>query len=113
MRNAEPDMIQRVNNDWKQMYMDLSFSFLMAAKSDPRIGPLHITLYMALLASYREQRSNPIYIFAAQVMPLAKIAGSTTYHRTIRQLAAYRYIRYIPSYTNVLGSLVEFRLENF
>jgi hypothetical protein len=85
----------------------LLISFVSAIKSDTRIGPMHISLYMALLYSWHEQGLvNPIYIFSSQLMPLAKISGLATYHRTMRQLAEYGYVKYVPSYYHLLGSLV-------
>lgn len=84
-------------------------SFFMFAAADPRIGPAHISMYMALLVCYSEQRLNPIYIFSTQLKPMVKISGPATYHRTIRQLHEYGYIRYVPSFYHGLGSLVYFK----
>ncbi|HMH32909.1 MAG TPA: hypothetical protein VK543_07755 [Puia sp.] len=85
-----------------------AIEFIIAIKQDARISPVHISLYLALLYCQSEQCMNPIYIFSAQVMPLAKISGPATYHRTIRQLHEYGYIKYVPSYYHLLGSLVYF-----
>lgn len=87
-------------------FVQQAVGFFSAAKKDPRIGPAHISLYMSLLYCYREQGINPVYIFSVQLMPLAKIAGPATYHRAIRELHALGYIKYVPSYYHLLGSLV-------
>jgi hypothetical protein len=94
--------------DFIETYLQLARDFFIATIRDVRISPVHISLYMALLNCYCQQLNNPIYIFSTQVMPLAKISGPATYHRTIRQLHEYGYIRYVPSYYHLLGSLVYF-----
>jgi hypothetical protein len=81
--------------------------FMRRAKEDPRIGPLHISLYAALLILWIDRGcAHPLSVFSHEVMPYCKITGPATYHRSIRQLAAYGYIRYVPSYNHLLGSLV-------
>jgi hypothetical protein len=83
--------------------------FFTSIKEDQRIGPYHISLYTALLKCWQERAfEQPLSVFSKEVMPLCMIAGSNTYHRTIRELHAYGYIRYIPSYNHFLGSLVYF-----
>jgi hypothetical protein len=74
-------------------------SFMNRAKEDPRIGPMHISLYMAILYRWSANGSSAsVKISARGLMPLAKIAGLTAYHRSIRQLNEYGYIRYEPSF---------------
>jgi hypothetical protein len=90
---------------------EVAIKFLNAVKADPRIGPTHISLFMAILYCKEEQGMNPIYIFSAQLMQLAKISGPATYHKTIRQLKDYGYINYIPSYFHLLGSLIYVNLK--
>jgi hypothetical protein len=83
--------------------------FFAAIGSDPRITALHISLYTALLHHWQSQGlETPLTAFSRQVMPLCKISGSSTYHRTIRELHQYGYISYVPSYNHFLGSLVYF-----
>ncbi|HTR29915.1 MAG TPA: hypothetical protein VMH27_11640 [Puia sp.] len=76
-------------------------------QEDPRISPVHISLYMAILHCWRAQGCrNPICVYAKDLMPVAKISGVATYHRSIRQLDEYGYIKYSSSRNHVLGSLV-------
>jgi len=83
--------------------------FFETIKTDPRIGPVHISLYAALyLRSSWKQYENPIYIFSSELKPFCKISSSATYHRSIKQLNEYGYIRYVPSFNRCLGSLVYF-----
>ena len=69
--------------------------FLKAIQKDPRIGIAHIGLY-AVLLTFR--KSGVIEICAKEVIPIAKIGTRSTYYRLIRELDAYGYVRYEPSY---------------
>jgi hypothetical protein len=81
--------------------------FLAGIREDPRIGPTHISLFVAIL-QYRNDHgfTNPVCVFGKDLMLLAKISAAGTYHRSIRDLHEYGYIQYIPSYNHFLGSLI-------
>lgn len=79
--------------------------FLDAVIEDPRVGPLHISLYVAILHFYNEQGQTPVSVFSKALMKQAKISSHDTYHRYIRELHQYGYVHYIPSYNPMLGSL--------
>ncbi len=84
-------------------------SFLEAVKNDPRIGTAHISLYLSLVGFWGEKNfENPLSVFSHEIMPLCKIAGAATYHRSIKELHEYGYIQYTASYNHFLGSLVCF-----
>ena len=81
--------------------------FLQAVKQDPRVGTGHISLYVSLVCLWCDNNfEEPLSVFSHELMPICKIAGSATYHRSIRELHEYGYIRYVPSYNHFLGSLV-------
>lgn len=81
--------------------------FLDVVIEDPRMGPLHISLYVAILHFYSEQQGQtPVSVFGKQLMKQAKISSHDTYHRYIRELHQYGYVHYIPSYNPLLGSLI-------
>ncbi len=81
--------------------------FFSAIENDPRINTTHISLYMGLLQFwYVHECKNPVSIFSREVMPLCKISGSATYHKCIKELSDYGYIKYIPSYYRNKKSLV-------
>ena len=82
-------------------------NFLNGARNDGRIGPSHISLFIAIL-QYAEERQgqNPVRVFSRELMPLAKISGSATFNKNIWELHSYGYIRYIPSYNHFLASLI-------
>jgi hypothetical protein len=89
-----------------RLYQYLLF-FLRHARDDARISAVHISLYTALIVyCENNERVHPFTVFSAELMPLCKISGTATYHRCIRELHEYGYIRYTPSYNHFLGSLV-------
>ena len=89
--------------------IDLMNDFFKRSRDDPRVGTVHISLYVSLLQLwYDEGMQQPLIVFSHDVMPLCKISASSTYHRIIRQLHEYGYIKYVPSYNHCLGSLVSF-----
>lgn len=82
-------------------------TFLESIKEDPRITRSHISLYVSLVSYWHTNNmKNPLCIFSREIMPACKISGIATYHRTIRELHEYGYIKYQPSFNHFLGSLV-------
>ncbi len=82
-------------------------AFFTAIREDPRINPVHISLFMAIMQHWNDNNcKSPICVFSRDLMQLAKISGVATYHRSIRELDEYGYIKYEPSYNHFLGSLV-------
>lgn len=76
-------------------------------KSDRRISTVHISLYMGFFFLWSLRNfQNPISITRSEMMQIAKIGGYATYHKCIKDLHAYGYIEYLPSYHPALGSLV-------
>jgi hypothetical protein len=84
----------------KQGSIEESLSvFFAGIEKDLRIGSIHLGLFAALLRYYSLSGFvNPISAYSYQIMPLAKIAASTTYHRCIRELSQFGYIRYERSF---------------
>jgi hypothetical protein len=73
-------------------------SFYATIESDVRIGTSHISLYMALLHQYNLfGDSNSVEILRDDIMRLAKIYSRKTYHRCIRDLHEFGYIKYHPA----------------
>lgn len=82
-------------------------SFYEAIRDDPRIGTSHISLYMALFQLYNLNGfKNPVSINRRRVMEVAKIGGVATFHKCIRHLDEFGYIRYEPSFDARVGSEV-------
>ncbi|AFD05362.1 hypothetical protein [Solitalea canadensis] len=75
--------------------------FFDAIQGDPKISVTHVSLFMAILKCYHNQGyKSPVTVFSYELMPIAKISSSATFHKTLRELAEYRYIRYEPSFNN-------------
>jgi hypothetical protein len=74
-------------------------AFVDAATEDPRLATTHISLYLSLFRLWMTKGGiDPLPIQRSEVMRVAKISGVATYHRCIRELDAYGYIRYQPSF---------------
>jgi hypothetical protein len=83
------------------------FRFMDKVGGDHRIGPTHISLFLAILYFYQKQEyAMPVYVYRKELMKQAKISAFGTYHKAMRDLKLYGYIGYVPSYNPVLGSLV-------
>ena len=88
-------------------HLALLNGFIQSVKADPCINTAHISLYISLVSHwYANGGENPLSVFSYEIMPVCKISGVATYHRSIRELHEYGYIKYVPSYNHFLGSLV-------
>lgn len=83
--------------------------FFETIATDARISITHVGIYAALL-EYRIQKGyiNPIQVFSREIMSIAKLSSSMTYHKCVRQLSEYGYIRYEPSFSRTKGSKIYF-----
>jgi hypothetical protein len=83
--------------------------FFLAIKKDYRISITHIGIYAALL-QFRTDKGciNPIQVFSSEIMCMAKISTSATYHKYVRELSEYGYIKYEPSFKRNQGSRIYF-----
>ena len=82
-------------------------SFYLAIQEDNRIGTSHISLYMALFQIYNLNRfQSPVRVNRTILMQMAKISGLATYHKCIKDLAEFGYIKYQPSYNPGITSKV-------
>ena len=86
--------------------------FFEAIQSDARISITHIGVYAALL-EYRIQHDfiNPIEVFSHEIMCIAKVSSAMTYHKCVKELSEYGYIKYEPSFNKKKGSKIYF-IEN-
>jgi hypothetical protein len=80
----------------------------MAALSrDDRITARHVGMYNAILQLwYKGKFCNPVCITRRTLLPLTNIGSIVTYHKCIRELEQFGYIRYEPSNHPAKGSLV-------
>jgi len=88
-------------------YIKLLASFFEKASIDDRLNPSHISMYVSIFQFWNINHfQNPISISRNQVMRISKIASNATYHKCIRELNEYGYLRYLPSFNPYKGSLV-------
>ncbi|MBF9252124.1 hypothetical protein I2I11_02350 [Pontibacter sp. 172403-2] len=81
--------------------------FFSAIANDPRISITHIGIYAALLQYWKEHEfQNPMQVFSYEIMRIAKISASSTYHKSIKDLSDFGYIKYEPSFKRNQGSKV-------
>lgn len=87
---------------------ELLLNFFNAIREDPRIGPTHISLYAALLALWcKQQFQGVIKITSKSLMAQSKIYGCATYYGALKDLHAFGYIYYQPSFNHITGSSVQ------
>lgn len=81
--------------------------FFNRIQADPRISITHIGIYAALIRHCQKTGAiNSFNAFAWQIMQIAKISSSSTYHKCIRELYDYGYIGYEPSFNKTKGSTI-------
>lgn len=74
---------------------------------DSRVNVWHLGLYMVFLyLSNQNNRENPITISRRRVMKLARFKSTATYHKCIKDLIAFGYIDYHPTYDYYQGTRV-------
>lgn len=88
---------------------NLIASFLTCVKDDPRICSTHISLYTSLIYILQKNEfKTPVYFYRNDLIPFCKISGSATFHRRLKELEGFGYIKYQPSFNHSVGSKVEF-----
>lgn len=74
---------------------------------DSRLNPTHISLYMALFQYWNINRfPDEFYINREEIMKMSKIGSKATYHRCLKNLHRWKYIRYLPSHNPYKGSKI-------
>ena len=79
---------------------------------DERLFPTHISLFMALFYfSSGEQPGIPFQISRPKLMRFSRIRSIATYHKNIKDLRAYGYIEYKPSWHPQKGTQIRLIFE--
>jgi len=74
---------------------------------DERLLSTHISLCSALFACWQKYDFvSPFPVTRKQLMAFSRIASAATYHKCIKELDNFGYIRYQPSFNPKVGSLV-------
>ena len=75
--------------------------------ADARLSPWHISLYYSLFQYWNMAKfHNPVSISRSELMLASKIGSANTYTKCLRELDAWGYLKYNPSYNPHLGSQV-------
>jgi SOS-response transcriptional repressor LexA len=85
--------------------------FFKAIEKDCRISVTHIGIYAALL-QFRADSGfiNPIQAYRYEIIDIAKLSSPKTYHKCMRELSEYGYIRYEPTRKRNHRSIIYFSM---
>ena len=88
-------------------YIKLLAGFFEKVSDDERLNPSHISMYMSIFQLWNSNRfKKPISISRSMIMRVCKVSSNATYHKCIKELNEFGYLRYVPSYNPYKGSLV-------
>ncbi len=100
MEEARVNYIRHMNSWYEKVY------------EDQRLRCAHVSLYVALFQCWNLHRfENPIFVFRNEIMQMAKIGSANTYTKCMKELDAWGYLAYQPSFSPISGSKVH--LYNF
>ncbi|MBN9294006.1 MAG: transcriptional regulator [Flavobacteriia bacterium] len=94
-------------NETPVNYIQHLTGFYELIAQDNRLTTAHVSLYMALFQFWNINRfQNPISISRNEMMEISKIGSTNTYTKCLKELDAYGYIQYLPSFNPLKGSTV-------
>jgi len=74
---------------------------------DQRLLATHISLFTAMFVAWQQNGyASPFAVTRKGLMAFSKIASVATYHKCIKELDEFGYIRYQPSFHPKIGSLI-------
>ncbi|MVN90508.1 hypothetical protein [Mucilaginibacter aquatilis] len=80
---------------------------LKRMSTDERLNATHVGLFSGLFVHWqRNGFKSPFSVTRKTLMAFSRIASIATYHKCIKELDEYGYIRYQPSYHPKKGSQV-------
>lgn len=83
--------------------------FFRRIERDARISVTHIGIFVSLLQYWKQQGyPSPLVIYCRDILPVAKISSSTTYHKCVRDLSDFGYLKYLASFKRNRGSQIFF-----
>jgi len=89
------------------MNLEIMIKSLRLLSTDNRISVWHMGMYVAILQLwYQGGYKNPVAVTRRKILGLSHIGNIVTYHKCIKELEQYGYIRYVPSYHPINGSMV-------
>ncbi len=91
-------------------------AFFERVAGDHRLNATHVSVYISLFQFWNLNRfQNPISVSRSEVMRVSKISAKATYHKVVKELHEFGYIRYSPSFNPYKGSsihLIEFQTSS-
>lgn len=73
--------------------------YITKVTSDERLKPIHLALSFALCNGWIiAQFQQPYRVSRKVLMQASRIRSKATYHRVIKDLQSYGYLKYYPSY---------------
>ncbi|MCW3072894.1 MAG: Uncharacterized protein JWO44_2784 [Bacteroidetes bacterium] len=82
-------------------------------QADNRLRSAHVSLYMALFNYWNLNKfENPVTVRRRDLMPLSKIKSKAAYHKCIKELDNFGYIKYLPSYNPFMKTTVTMNTFN-
>ena len=82
--------------------------FINRIVSDNRLRPIHISLAVALCQRWiSNQLQQPYRVSRRVLMSASRIRSKATYHKALKELQAFGYLKYSPSYHPRKASEVE------
>src|SRR5688572_10869058 len=89
-------------------------TFMDGLAPDVRLKPTHISLCTALCHAWvRSDFQNFFQISRRKLMAASRIQSKATYHKVMKDLQAFGYVKYTPSYHPVKGSSVSLVIRVF
>ena len=89
-------------------------TFMDGLASDVRLKPTHISLCTALCHAWvRSNFQNIIQVSRSKLMAASRIQSRATYHKVMKALQAFGYLKYTPSYHPVKGSSISLVIRPF
>jgi len=86
--------------------VDLSKAYFNLS-NDERISVWHSSIYTALLYLWSQNNfTNRIPITRKVLMRHCHISSIATYHKCIKELQEFGYIKYVPTYNSFFGSYI-------
>lgn len=113
MRKRKPGKINQgdIGFNYDTMPSDILYRIWAVLNKDPRITVRHIGLYAALICvRHSLGNPNPMLVYSHQIMAAANMVTQSTYHQYIKQLNAFGYLRYEPSFKKNYPSRIYFNL---
>lgn len=93
------------------MNADLVIGTLRRMSSDKRVNVWHVDFYCAALQLWHNNGSkNPVPVSRRKILEVSHIRNIVTYHKCLRELEQFGYIRYEPSYHPHKGSMMHLLL---